>query len=414
METEVVDPECLKFFTPFQSLSDSQLDYIAVNAQVISLAINKTLLELNSDSNDKYLLLDGSLKLVAFDGTITYIESGSNQAKNPVAQLRPSRYKVTTNSPCKILVLKEDYLNTAREQSEVATSYSINETVLDDEHEEDRILYELILELQQGNFVLPSLPTVATRIRETIADDGSSAEDIANVILADPAIAAKIIKAANSALYQRRKKAEDCKTAVISLGTRVTTQLVTAFTLKELFKSNNKLLLKRMNKLWEHSIEIAAISFVLARITPGFNAEHALLAGLIHDIGKVAILNKVIEHPLIMDSEEHLKKVMNKMHAQVSSSILRRWDFSDDFIAVAEETEDWMRDRSEKADLVDIINMAHLHSYIGTPYQRQVPILDQTPAFKKLALGELTPKLSLQVLEKAHEKIAQTKAMLHL
>lgn len=414
METEVVDPECLKFFTPFQSLSDSQLDYIAVNAQVISLAINKTLLELNSDSNDKYLLLDGSLKLVAFDDTITYIESGSNQAKNPVAQLRPSRYKVTTNSPCKILVLKEDYLNTAREQSEVATSYSINETVLDDEHEEDRILYELILELQQGNFVLPSLPTVATRIRETIADDGSSAEDIANVILADPAIAAKIIKAANSALYQRRKKAEDCKTAVISLGTRVTTQLVTAFTLKELFKSNNKLLLKRMNKLWEHSIEIAAISFVLARITPGFNAEHALLAGLIHDIGKVAILNKVIEHPLIMDSEEHLKKVMNKMHAQVSSSILRRWDFSDDFIAVAEETEDWMRDRSEKADLVDIINMAHLHSYIGTPYQRQVPILDQTPAFKKLALGELTPKLSLQVLEKAHEKIAQTKAMLHL
>ena len=414
METEVVDPKSLKFFTPFQSLSDKQLDFIAVNAQIISLPINRTLLELNSDSSEKYLLLEGRLKLVAFDDTISYIESGTDRAKNPVAQLRPSRYKVTTNSPCKILVLEEDYLKTAMEQSEISSSYSIDETVLDDEHEEDRILYELILELQQGNFVLPSLPNVATRIRETLADDGSSAEDIANVILADPAIAAKIIKAANSALYSRQKKAEDCKTAVVTLGTRVTLQLVTAFTLKELFKCDNKLLVKHMNRIWEHSIEIAAISFVLARITPGFNAEHALLAGLIHDIGNVAILNKAIDHPLIVDSEEHLEKLMNKMHAQVSSSILRRWEFSQDFIDVAEETEDWMRDGRDKADLVDIINMAHLHSYIGTPMQRQVPIIDQTPAFKKLALGELTPRLSLQVLEKAHEKIAQTKALLRL
>ena len=416
METEVVDPERLKFFTPFRSLSEKQLDYIAVNAQIVKMESGTTLLELNSESNDKYFLLEGSLKLIAFDDSISLLDANTERAKNPVAQLRPSRYKVSTSSPCKILVLKEDFLNTAMEQSEVvsASSYSINETVLDDEHEEDRILYELILELQQGNFVLPTLPNIALRIRETIADDNSSAEDIANVILADPAIAAKIVKAANSALYQRRTKAEDCKTAVVCLGTKVTTQLVTAFTLKELFKPKDKILVGHMKKLWEHSIEIAAISFVLARITPGFDAEHALLAGLIHDIGNVAILNKATDHPLIMDSEEHLDKVISKMHSQVSSSILRRWEFSDDFIDVAEETEDWLRNNNEKPDLVDIVNMAHLHSYIGTPYQRHVPIIDQTPAFKKLALGELTPKLSIKVLEKAHEKIAQTKALLHL
>jgi len=414
METEVVEPERLKFFTPFNSLSDKQLAYIAVNAQIVNLDSGETVLELNSDSADKYLLLEGSLKLKAFDDSISIIEAGSERAKNPVAQLRPSRYEIVTNAASKILVLKDDFLNTAMEQSEIAKSYSINETILDDEHEEDRILYELILELQQGNFVLPSLPNIAIRIRETIADEDSNANDIANVILTDPAIAAKIIKAANSALYQRRTKAEDCKTAVVSLGTRVTVQLVTAFTMKELFQTKNKILLGHMNKLWEHSIEIAAISFVLAKITPGFNAEHALLAGLIHDIGNVAILNKAVDHPLIIDSEEHLDKVIQKMHAQVGGSILRRWDFSDDFIDVVEETEDWMRNGNDKPDLVDIVNMAHLHDYIGTPMQKYVPIIDQTPAFKKLALGQLTPRLSIKVLEKASEKIAQTKALLRL
>jgi putative nucleotidyltransferase with HDIG domain len=414
METEVVAPERLKQFKPFQSLSEKQLDYISLNAEVLKLKPGTTVLKLNSDSTDKYLLLEGSLKLVSFDDSVAYIEANTERAESPVAQLRPSRYEVTTNSASKILVLKEDFLNDAVKQAEVGSSYSIDETVLDDAHEEDRILYELILELQQGNFVLPSLPSIATKIREVIADENSSADDIADVILTDPSIAAKIIKAANSALYQRRKKAEDCKTAVVSLGTRVTTQLVTAFTLKELFEPKDKILVSHMQRLWEHSIEIAAISFVLARITPGFNAEHALLAGLIHDIGNVAILNKAANHPLIMDSEEHLDKVIAKMHAQVSSSILRRWDFSEDFILVAEETEHWMRDPQESADLVDIINMAHLHSFIGTPYQRQVPIIDQTPAFHKLALGELTPKLSIKVLEKADQKIAQTKALLHL
>jgi len=414
METEVIDIESLKFFTPFHMLSDKQLDYIAVNARVVQVGAGKTIIEKDSTSPNKYLLLEGSLKLQAFDGSVTTIEAHSEQAKNPVAQLRPSRYHVITRSNCKILLLSEDSLNTAIEQSEMSSSFTLNETVLDEEHEEDRILYELILELQQGNFVLPSLPHIATRIRETIADENTGAVDIARVIMADPAIAAKIIKAANSSLYQRNHKAEDCKTAVIGLGTKVTTQLVTSFTLKELFQAPNEMLKKRMKKLWQHSIEIAAISYVLARVTPGFDAEHAMLAGLLHDIGNVAILNKAIEHPLVMNSEKNLDKIIDKMHAQVSSSILRNWDFSQDFISVAEETENWMYDEEEQPNIVDVINMAHLHSYIGSSKQREVPIIDQTPAFHKLALGKLTPKLSIKVLEKAHEKIQETKRLLSL
>jgi len=48
-----------------------------------------------------------------------------------------------------------------------------------------------------------------------------------------------------------------------------------------------------------------------------------MLAGLIHDIGNVAILNKVTDHPHILDNEKHLDKIIAKMHAQVGGAILR-------------------------------------------------------------------------------------------
>lgn len=412
IETEVINTERLKFFTTFASLSDKQLDYIAVNAQIMTVDQGEIVIELGSSSSDKYLLLDGSVQLQANDASSSLIDAQTERAKTPIAQLRPSSYRVTCVSKCKFLVLHEDFLNTAIEQADIRAMVGITETILDDEHEDDRILYELILELQQGNFVLPSLPSIATKIRETIAYENSSAHDIAKIVMNDPAIATKIIKAANSALYQRKTKAEDCKTAVVGLGTKVTNQLVNSFVLRELFQAKNKLLNRYMAKLWEHSVEIAAISYVLAKVTPGFDAEQAMLAGLIHDIGKIAILNKAEAHPLIMDNEAHLHQMMEKMHNQVGSSILRSWNFSDDMINVAEEAENWVYNENEQPCLVDIINIAHLHSYIGSAKQRSVPIIDQVPAFHKLALGKLTPKLSIKVLEESHKIISETKKLL--
>ncbi len=413
MSADVIEPKILKFYTPFASLSESQLIIMAKNAHIVVLNSAQIVIDFESCSNNKYLLLKGSVILQALDNTMITIDAGSERSKNPIAQLRPCRYKVTTNTKSTFLVLKQDCLDKAIAQAKASSSYSLDETVLDDDHEEDRILYELILQLQQGDFILPSLPSIALKVRQTIEDERSSVQDIAKIIVNDPAIAAKIIKASNSALYQRRRKVEDCKTAVVGLGTKVTNQLLNAFVMKELFKAPSQLLDKQMKVLWQHSVEIAALSYVLAQITPGFEPEQAMLAGLIHDIGHIAILSKASEHPLIMNNEEYLNKVINKMRAQVGGSILRSWDFSEEMIEVTEGAENWQSNGHEQANLVDIINVAHLHSYIGTVKQKDVPIIDQIPAFSKLALGKLTPQLSLKVLEKSHDLIAEMRALLN-
>ncbi|MCU7834848.1 MAG: HDOD domain-containing protein [gamma proteobacterium symbiont of Taylorina sp.] len=412
MNAEVIDLQSLKFFTPFQSYTDKQLDYINSHSEVLKTAGNQVVLDINSDCKDKFFLLEGSLKLLSLDNASRIIKANSVHAKAPVAQLRPSRYKVTTISPSKILVLTEEVCELLHKQEDnEAESFELSEDDLDDV---DQILYELIFELQQGNFTLPSLPNIALRIRETITDEDSSAADIAKIIISDPVITAKVIKAANSAMYQRRNKAEDCKTAVVGLGTKVTSQLVTAFTMQELFKSPSELLTKHMQAFWEHSIEIAAISSILAKITPGFSSQQALLAGLVHDIGNVAILNKALEYSDVIASEASIERLLSKMSNQVTSSILQSWNFSEDMVLAAKEAENWMRDENSKPDLADIINIAHLHSYIGTDKQKTVPIIDQVPAFNKMALGKLTPELSINVLKESNKQIEQIKSIFQI
>jgi HD-like signal output (HDOD) protein len=166
-----------------------------------------------------------------------------------------------------------------------------------------------------------------------------------------------------------------------------------------------------MNSFWEHCITIASISSLLAKITPGFKPEHALLAGLVHDIGNVAILNKAIEYPDVITSEEKVEKLLSKMRTQVTTSILKSWNFPEDIILAAEESKNWMRDDAEKPDLADIINIAHLHHYIGTDKQKSVPVIDRVPAFGKMALGKLTPELSINVLQESNKEIEQIKSI---
>ena len=409
MNTEEIDVQGLKFFTAFQMFSDNQLEYISSHSSIVNFVSQQVVIDLDSDSTDKYFLLEGSLKLLSFDNAIRTIEAHTEHAQSAIAQLRPCRYKVTALTSCKIMVFTEEVCNAVL--GEITTHEDSFELIEDDLDEVDQILYELIFELQEGNFTLPSLPNIALKIRETIADENSSANDIAKVIASDPVIAAKIIKAANSAMYQRKSKAQDCKTAVIGLGTKVTSQLVIAFAMKELFKSSNETLTRQMKLFWEHSIEIAAISSLLAKITPGISQDQALLAGLVHDIGNVAILNKALEYPEVIVSDKKIEKLLSKMSNQVSSSILQSWGFSDEMVQVAKETEDWMRDESEKPDMVDIINIAHLHDYIGTDKQRTVPIIDQVPAFRKMALGKLTPEMSIGLLEESYKQIDDIKSI---
>ena len=277
-----------------------------------------------------------------------------------------------------------------------------------------QITNKLLQDLEEDRLCLPSLPDVALRIREALLNEVNDAHAIADVIQTDPAITAKLIKAANSAMYGRASPIETCAGAVIRLGSDITSKLVITFAMRELFQTNSKLLQQRMLDLWKHSTNVAAICLVLARHDPRFSPEQAMLIGLLHDIGLVAVFHYLQELPADLLVPEIVDGAVKTLRAETSRRILKKWRFPQEFTVAAYEAEEWMRNGSTAPDYCDLLIIAQLHYYNELDSAAPIPQIGETPAYSRLALGELTPELNLKILEEEREQIEQADSLLNL
>lgn len=139
-----------------------------------------------------------------------------------------------------------------------------------------------------------------------------------------------------------------------------------------------------------------------------------MLCGLLHDIGALAIIGAVRKKPALAENPELFDRLLSSLKADVGSMVLRQWEFPSFFVQVTLHAEDWMRDVSHNPDYVDLVVVAQLHSYVGTARMRSLPRLDLVPAFHKLALGRLTPRHSIGLLENAKEQIHELRTLLAL
>ncbi len=390
----------LKHFIPFQHLNDFHLIELANLIQVKKIPENEIFIHLNSDTSNQYFLIDGIVEVGDESATQWLIYSRSENSRNPLSRYRPSRYSVKSVSEVKVVIVD---IETVLQFSNKASFEDPSEKI-----KEHYLYKQLLKDLMNNRLQLPSVPDVAIKIRQSLADENSNFRHIASIIASDPAITTKIIKTANSTLYRSIQKIDDCQMAVTRLGINVTSQLVISFSMKELFKTKNKALKKKMMAIWNHSREVAALSFVLAKITPGFNPEHALLAGLLHDIGAIPIITYTDKHPELFENETAFDALIKQLKGEVGAAILAKWNFSPDLILTARESENWFRQPGEKPEYCDIIIVAQLHAMVGHVNSDNAPKLDEVPAFTKLALGQLTPELSIKVLEQAKEKVEET------
>ena len=73
----------------------------------------------------------------------------------------------------------------------------------------------LALEMSAGKIEIPSFPDVAVRVRKVLSDENCSATQIARVVSAEPAMAAKLLQMANSvALNPNGSKITELKSAI--------------------------------------------------------------------------------------------------------------------------------------------------------------------------------------------------------
>lgn len=271
----------------------------------------------------------------------------------------------------------------------------------------DKFIADLLHDLKNNQLELPTLPQVAVRISQVIDDPNSRAKEVAQIIGADPALSARMIQVANSPLVRGDSKIDNLQNAITRMGTTMVRNIVTSFLVKQLFRTEYKPLQQRMTDLWNHSAHVAAISHVLAVHFSTLKADEVMLAGLLHDIGKLPILAKARKITNIEANEKALDMILEKLHPALGKAILQAWRFEADIVAAAADHENINRD-SKTLDHTDIVIIANLHSYMGKAHANKVD-LETIPAMSKLSLDA---EASLAVLKEAHNEIVEIQRLL--
>jgi putative nucleotidyltransferase with HDIG domain len=149
-------------------------------------------------------------------------------------------------------------------------------------------LSHLVTQMRQ--WAVPS-PIVA--LLDALLDDGTtSADDVARIVALDPSIALRLVRAANSAYFAPPEPVTDLAQAIHYMGLDVVREIVRQSSVLSLFTlrlPTQPELNARLAGLWQHAIATAAAARILAR-RQGSADLLAVAAGLLHDIGKVALL----------------------------------------------------------------------------------------------------------------------------
>lgn len=272
----------------------------------------------------------------------------------------------------------------------------------------DKFVGEMLDDLKNNRLKLPVLPEVALKVREAVNNPDAAAATIAKAVSSDASIAARLLQVANSPLYRGNASISNVQNAIARLGPPLVRNLVTSLLLKQLFQSKSPILKQRMQKLWEHSTQVAAISHVLARKLTRLKPDEAMLSGLIHDIGVLPILVKAEGSPQLLDNPALLEELVTKLHASVGRLILEAWKFPPQLVSVAAEHENLAR-VSDEVDYTDVVTVANLHSYLGTKHPHASVKFTDVPAFTKLGL---TPETSIATLEEAAGEMKEVKSLL--
>jgi putative nucleotidyltransferase with HDIG domain len=181
---------------------------------------------------------------------------------------------------------------------------------------------------------LITLPDVYLRINQLIEDPDSSVADIAKVVSQDPSFTIRLLRVANSPLYNFSSKVDSVSRAVTIIGTAQIRNLALSMSVASSFDGMPNELIS-MSNFWRHSLLCALVSRHLAAEARR-DRDVLFTAGLLHDIGELVIFNRLPAEAqeallLVLDSQEEVtvpqaeRQILGFDHADVGGALAQQW-----------------------------------------------------------------------------------------
>ncbi|MDQ5916729.1 MAG: hypothetical protein QG584_2623 [Pseudomonadota bacterium] len=187
---------------------------------------------------------------------------------------------------------------------------------------------------------LPSLPTVVIELLQSMDNDDADTRELASKLARDQALTAKVLRVANSSFYGLQGKVDSIGDAIVVLGLHGVRTLATAAAITDVFAPKGSgaaanVQTYDMRLFWRHSIAVGLCAKAIAR-KRRLNDGNAFTAGLMHDIGRLALASCFPGHiaAVAKDRVEHgdcwlfaERRVLGLDHAEIGQWLTEHWRF---------------------------------------------------------------------------------------
>lgn len=202
---------------------------------------------------------------------------------------------------------------------------------------------------------IPVVPMVAFKVMNLIDTPNSTLEDLQRAIMADQAMATRILKIANSAFYGVSRDIDTVSQALTIIGFNTVKYVVLAASTREVYKGFGIF----EQKQWEHSLAVSISAGLIAGEVTFLKREEAVVTGLLHDVGKVIMNNSQPEKysivsQMVYERREPYasieKEIFEFDHAEVGSLMAEKWGFPQVLCNVIRKHHAWSSDNIFSGD----------------------------------------------------------------
>ncbi len=411
MAEAVPDLKVLDELHPVKELDPEKRAGLAQRSQIMDLRRGERL-EAAREHHWLIYLLEGSISLVD-EGETRAVAAGSPRARQPL--FSEGRFKQQAEALTGVRLLRVDRrVFEILQQQQSQSGYEVGDVELDDT--EGALFAEVYEACASGKVDLPALPEIAIKIQAAMKDPDVDIVRLARIVGMDVAVTGGLIRVASSAAYGSGNPVKSVRDAIVRVGLTAARRLAITIAMQQVFQSESPALRLRMQELGDRSVHVSVLSFVLARHCAGFDPEHALLAGLLHDVGSVPVLDYLgRHHPTMSDGE--IDVIVEKLREVVGELVVGSWSLGPDISMVVRESGEWQRHPPGKADYCDIVLVARLYhrhqngsAQAGSAFE--VPPYDAVPAFARLSLAPPNEDGKLAIIEDAQDEMREMMAVI--
>jgi len=181
---------------------------------------------------------------------------------------------------------------------------------------------------------LPVYPAVAVKALATLAKPEVHLAELEQISRADQVLAGQLLKAANSAFFSPRYPLKTVRDAISFIGIDQARSILSTAALRPLFSG------PKLKKLWTHSVETAQVAERIAELSTKVSPREAFLAGLVHDVGRLAIsllpapASEAYERLTAKGCEVTIAELVlfGFDHSEAGAEVLRIWKFPPEMV----------------------------------------------------------------------------------